>query len=143
MCFQGLLLLFVSFCFLSLDVSAEWTAITRATSFYTSDVSLFTATQRLSRDADPTQPALDTRLTGQGSDGVLETLAQIGDSIQTDWGTTSLDVRGDGYIFYSQTQYSNGNIAAQIKQKFPSKTSLKIGYYLNLNRSGFAGGSTL
>lgn len=127
------ILLIVCFCLLSLDIRAEWTATTRATNYYTTDASLFSATQRLSRDADPTQPALDTRLTGQGSDGVLETLAQIGNSIQTDWGKTSFDVRGDGYVFYRHTRYSNGNIGAQIKQDFSSKTSLMIRYYLNPN----------
>ena len=38
--------------------------------FYTDDVGLFSATRRLSRDGDPTQPAIDTRLT-QGSAACL------------------------------------------------------------------------
>ena len=37
----------------------------RAILFYTDDVGIFSATRRLSRDDDPTQPALDTALTKQ------------------------------------------------------------------------------
>ena len=40
--------------------------------FYTDDVGVFSATRRLSRDGDPTQPAIDTRLTDKGSDVVFE-----------------------------------------------------------------------
>ena len=39
--------------------------------FYTDDVGLFSATRRLSRDGDPTQPAIDTRLTNKGSAAVF------------------------------------------------------------------------
>lgn len=111
--------------------SAEWSTEARATSYYTSDVGLFTASQRLSRDADPTQPAIDTRLTGQGSDGVMETMVQVTDAIESDHGKTTFDVRGDGYIFYDHTHYSNGNVGVQANHVFPSRTSVMIRYYYN------------
>lgn len=110
---------------------ADWSTVARATSYYTNDVGLFTASQRLSRDADPTQPALDTRLTRQGSDGVMETMVQVTDSIESENGKTTLDVRGDGYIFYDHTNYSNGNVGVQASHLFPTKTSLMIRYYYN------------
>ena len=111
--------------------SADWSATTRATTYYTSDVGLFTASQRLSRDADPTQPALDTRLTGQGGGGVMETMAQMTNSSVSDYGKTILDVRGDGYVFYDHTQYSNGNVGIQAKQILPTETSVMLRYYYN------------
>lgn len=117
--------------FRSSSASAEWSTVARATSYYTSDVGLFTASQRLSSDADPTQPALDTRLTGQGSDGVMETMVQVTDAIESDNGKTSFDFRGDGYIFYDHTKYSNGNVGVQASHLFPTKTSLMIRYYYN------------
>lgn len=125
---------------------ADGSSVVRATSYYTSDVGLFTASQRLSRDADPTQPAIDTRLTGQGNDGVMETMIQITDALESRAGKTSFDLRGDGYVFYNHTQYSNGNVGVQASHVFPSKTSLMIRYYYNPNlflgdnierRSGF------
>ena len=81
---------------------AEWSLTTRGTFFYTSDASLFTASQRLSRDADPTQPALDTRLTRQGSDGVFETTAQVTKTLESSLGKTSFDLRGDGFVFFDR-----------------------------------------
>ncbi|MDH5626627.1 MAG: hypothetical protein OEY21_11010, partial [Nitrospira sp.] len=53
----------------------------RAILFYTDDVGIFSATRRMSRDDDPTQPALDTRLTNKGSDVVFEPDMTIGKSV--------------------------------------------------------------
>ena len=50
----------------------EWSATTQGTLFYTDDVGIFSATRRLIRDGDPTQPALDSKLTGQGGDFVFD-----------------------------------------------------------------------
>ena len=36
---------------------ADWSAIAQGTGFYTDDVGIFSATRRLTRDGDPTQPA--------------------------------------------------------------------------------------
>jgi len=113
------------------SVLADWSLTTRGTLYYTSDASLFTASQRLSRDADPTQPALDTRLTGQGSDGVLETMAQVGRTLESSVGTSALDLRGDGYVFFDHADYSNGNVAVQAKHAFPSKTTAMVRFYYN------------
>ena len=116
---------------LSQPAQAEWSLTTRGTFFYTSDASLFTASQRLSRDADPTQPALDTRLTRQGSDGVFETTAQVTKTLESSLGKTSFDLRGDGFVFFDQTRYSNGNLGIQAKQDFPSNTKVMVRYYYN------------
>lgn len=113
--------------------AADWSSVVRATSYYTSDVGLFTASQRLSRDADPTQPAIDRQLTGHGSDGVMETMVQVTDTLASGAGKTSFDLRGDGYVFYNHTQYSNGNVGVQASHLFPSKTSVMIRYYYNPN----------
>lgn len=111
--------------------SADWSTVARATNYYTSDVGLFTASQRLSRDADPTQPARDTRITGQGSDGVMATMVQVTETIESENSKTTFDVRGDGYIFYDRTKYSNGNLGVQAIHIFPTKTSLMVRYYYN------------
>jgi len=51
---------------------AEWTVSAQGTLFYIDDVGLFSATRRLNLHGDPTQPAIDTTLTGKGSDMVFE-----------------------------------------------------------------------
>lgn len=62
---------------------ADWSAQTQGTMFYTDDVGIFSATRRLTRDGDPTQPALDSRLTGQGSDFVFDPQAEVTKSFDT------------------------------------------------------------
>ena len=51
--------------------------------FYTDDVGVFSATRRLTLDGDPTQPALDDRSTGQGSDAVFESMLDVARSFWT------------------------------------------------------------
>ena len=59
--------------------SAEegWSLEGQGILFYTDDVGLFSATRRLSRDGDPTQPAIDSKLTDKGPDMVFEPMANI------------------------------------------------------------------
>ena len=80
------------------EALAETTIEGRALLFYTDDVGIFSATRRLTRDEDPTQPAIDTRLTDKGSDVVFEPDAILRKSFDTRLGTTSLSVRGQGFI---------------------------------------------
>jgi len=112
-------------------VFAEWTLTTRGTLYYTDDVGIFSATRRLTRDADPTQPAIDSRLTGQGSDGVFEPMVKLSKSLESGYGTTTLDLRGDGFIFFDHTQYSNGSLFLQGQQAFTPRTKLLLRYYYN------------
>jgi hypothetical protein len=81
--------------------SAEegWSLEGRGTLFYTDDVGLFSATRRLSRDGDPTQPAIDSELTNQGSDMVFEPMANITRSSKNNLGRLDLNVQGQGYVF--------------------------------------------
>jgi hypothetical protein len=44
----------------------DWSYEGRRIPFYTDDVGLFPATRRLSRDGDPTQPPIDSKLTDKG-----------------------------------------------------------------------------
>ena len=62
---------------------AELEVAGQAILFYTDDIGEFSATRRLSRDGDPTQPAIDSRLTNQGSDVVFEPLLDVANSFTT------------------------------------------------------------
>ena len=67
----------------------EWSATTHGTMFYTDDVGVFSATRRLTLDGDPTQPALDNRLTGRGSDAVFEPMLDVARSFATRYAVAS------------------------------------------------------
>jgi hypothetical protein len=97
--------------------------------FYTDDVGIFSATRRLSRDSDPTQPAIDTRLTNQGSDMVFEPQVDVVNSLNTKYGTTTINIRGQGFIFTDQTRFNQGSLGMQVIQTVTPDTSFRLRYY--------------
>ncbi|MGR8933190.1 MAG: hypothetical protein ACU837_02225 [Gammaproteobacteria bacterium] len=115
--------------FCSGATGADWSLTGRGTLFYTDDVGIFSATRRLTRDGDPTQPALDSRLIGQGSDGVFEPMIKLSKSFSTAYGTTSFDLRGDSFIYFDHTRYNHGTMVMQGQQAFTQKTELLLRYY--------------
>ena len=108
---------------------AETTIEGRALLFYTDDVGIFSATRRLTRDEDPTQPAIDTRLTDKGSDVVFEPDAILRTSFDNRMGTTSLSVRGQGFIYADNPRFNHGTLNVQALQAFSAETRLRFRYY--------------
>ena len=103
----------------------------RGSLYYTDDVAIFSATRRLSLNADPTQPALDDRLMGQGADGVFETALKLSRQFVSDYGTTRLDATGDGFIFMTKTQFTHGTLRLQARHEFTEETALNFTYYFS------------
>jgi hypothetical protein len=56
---------------------AEWTVEGESYLFGTEDAALFSATRRLTKDQDPTQPVIDSELAEQGADAVLEPVHNV------------------------------------------------------------------
>ena len=108
---------------------ADWSAITQVTGFYTDDVGIFSATRRLTRDGDPTQPALDSKLTGQGGDFVFDPVAEVSNSFGNRLGMTTLDLQGSGFIYADHSRYNHGALRFQAKQAFTPETALLLRYY--------------
>lgn len=113
----------------TVPASAELRAQGQAILFYTDDVGIFSATRRLSRDGDPTQPALDTRLTQQGSDVVLEPQLDLSHSYHSAYGTTIFDLRGQGFVFTDHTRYNQASLRAQVVHEFAPETRVRMRYY--------------
>jgi len=97
--------------------------------FYTDDVGVFSATRRLSRDGDPTQPALDNRLTNQGSDVVFEPQLDVAKSFINRYGTTTVDVRGQGFIFTDNQRFNQGSLRVQGVHELTPETRIRLRYY--------------
>jgi hypothetical protein len=110
-------------------VQAEVSVDGRAMLFYTDDVGIFSATRRLSRDGDPTQPALDSRLTDKGSDVVFEPDVTIGKAFISRYGTTTVDARGQGFIFTDDTRFTHGTLRLQAVHAFSPETRFRLRYY--------------
>lgn len=108
---------------------AEWSVDGRGILFWTDDVGIFSATRRLSRNDDPTQPALDTELTGQGSDMVFEPGLIIRKRFGNRLGDTALSLRGQGFVYAVNPEFSHGTLRLDALHAFTPKTRLLLRYY--------------
>jgi hypothetical protein len=102
--------------------------------FYTDDVGLFSATRRLSRDADPTQPAIDSKLTDKGSDVVFEPMVDITRSVTNNLGRLDLNTQGQGFIFTENPEFNHGSLRLQATQAFSSTTRMQARFYYSPNQ---------
>ncbi len=108
---------------------AEVTMQGRGILFYTDDVGIFSATRRLSRDGDPTQPALDSRLTDQGSDVVIEPDLTLATSRVNRWGTLELSGKGQGFIYTDHARFNHGTLRLEALQAFSPETRARLRFY--------------
>jgi hypothetical protein len=116
--------------------SAEegWSFEGQGTLFHTDDVGLFSATRRLGRDDDPTQPAIDSKLTHQGSDVVFEPMAEITRSLTNNIGQLDLNMQGEGFIFTENPEFTHGTLRLQATQALSSTTRLQARFIYTPNQ---------
>ena len=119
---------FVFLIALARPVHAEVGVNGSATLFWTDDIGIFSATRRLSRDGDPTQPALDTRLTDKGSSMVFEPQLTVSDSFTNGLGILHVDLMGQGFIFSEDARFNQGMFRIQAVQSFSPQTRLRLRY---------------
>ena len=125
------LLLPLLMCLLSLPSPsfAEWKIIGESNVYYTDDAALFSATRRLARLQDPTQPVIDGKLANQGDDVVFEPVAQIAKSFSLMGRQTQVGVRGQGFVFTNNTRFSHGSLGVQASHNLTPSTSLILRYF--------------
>jgi len=109
--------------------AAEVTVQGRGILFYTDDVGIFSATRRLTRDGDPTQPAIDSRLANQGSDVVFEPDLTLSMSRGNRWGALTLNAKGQGFIFTDHGRFNHGTLRLEALQAFSPETKLRLRFY--------------
>jgi hypothetical protein len=95
---------------------------------------LFSATRRLSRDGDPTQPAIDSKLTDKGSDVVFEPMADITRSLTNNLGRLDLNVQGQGFVFTENPEFNHGTLRLQATQALSSTTRVQARFYYAPNQ---------
>ena len=116
------------------SAAESWSLEGRGTLFYTDDVGLFSASRRLSRDGDPTQPAIDSKLTDQGSDMVFEPVANVTRSMTNNLGRLDLNVQGQGFIFTENPEFNHGTLRVQAIQDLSSSTRVQARFYYAPNQ---------
>lgn len=136
---QRVVVLFVvlaSLCVEPRPVSAKdgWSFEGRGILFYTDDVGLFSATRRLSQDGDPTQPAIDSKLTNKGSDMVFEPMLIVTRSLTNGLGRLDLSVQGEGFIFTEHPEFNHSTMRLIAIQDLSPKTRVHARYYYAPNQ---------
>lgn len=125
------LLLSLFLCLLSLPSTslAEWEVGGESTFYYTDDAALFSATRRLTRLQDPTQPVIDSKLANQGDDVVLEPVATLAKSFLLMGRHTQVRIRGQGFVFTNNTQFNHGSLGVEATHHLTPSTSLLLRYF--------------
>jgi hypothetical protein len=113
---------------------AEWKLDGQAILFYTDDIGLFSATRRLSRDSDPTQPAIDSQLTNKGSAVVFEPELSVSKAFMNRYGTTTVDIKGQGFIFADNARFNQSSLRVQALHQFNTETRIRVRYYYAPNQ---------
>ena len=113
--------------------AAEWSASATGNLFYTDDVALFSATRRLNLHGDPTQPVLDTSLTGQGSDMVFEPDITVTKSLASQLGRTEFSFRGQAFIYAVDPRFNHGSFGVQALHHIDPATRVRLRYYATPN----------
>lgn len=107
----------------------EWSVTGGSSMFYTDDVALFSATRRLTRNQDPTQPAIDNELANQGDDVAYEPVLQVVTSFGSPGRQTEIGVRGQAFVFVENGRFNHGTLGVDMVQEFSSTTELLFRYY--------------
>lgn len=108
---------------------ADWAVTAGGNLFYTDDVALFSATRRLNLHGDPTQPALDTSLTGKGSDMVFDPDLRVSKMIASSWGKTALSVKAQGFIYALNPRFNQASVGLEALHSFTPDTAIRLRYY--------------
>ncbi|MDR4493954.1 MAG: hypothetical protein R3B74_05970 [Nitrospirales bacterium] len=124
-----LLSLLVDMLFLASSSFAEWKVSGESNVYYTDDAALFSATRRLSRNQDPTQPVIDRKLANQGNDVVFEPVAYISKSFPLMGRHTQLAVRGQGFVFADNSQFNHGSLGVQVNHHLTPSTIFGLRYF--------------
>jgi hypothetical protein len=112
----------------------DWSLEGRGSLFYTDDVGLFSATRRLSRDGDPTQPAIDSKLTDKGSDMIFGPELSITRSQTNNLGRLDLNVQGQGFVFTENPEFNHGTMRLQASQALSPTTRVQARFYYAPNQ---------
>jgi hypothetical protein len=113
---------------LNSPVQADWTVRGAGILFWTDDIGVFSATRRLSRDGDPTQPALDTSLVDKGSSMVFEPQLTVSNSLENRFGILELSIYAQGFIFTEDSRFNQGAMRLQAVQAFSPETRVRLRY---------------
>lgn len=117
---------------------AEWEVRGETNMFYTDDVSIFSASQRLSHREDPTQPVID--ITNGGEDAVFEPEITVEKLLEPSWGELKIALEAQGFIFFDKTEFNHTTLGAEVSQQFQEETLLRFRYhygpdlFLGMNR---------
>jgi len=115
-------------CFSSISTTsnAEWLSGADFSTYYTDNVSLFSATRKLSIEQDPTQPMVDEP--EQRSDFIYEPQAYIKWLTENQLGEFQVAIDAGAYIFQDASDYTHGFFQIELSQALAENTRLEFLY---------------
>jgi hypothetical protein len=120
-------------CAIAPDAAADWSVNAVGDLHYTDDVALFSATRRLDLHGDPTQPVLDSVLTGKGSDMVFEPDLNVAKSFASQWGRTEVSVRGQAFVYTINPRFNHASVGIQALHEITPDTKIRVRFYSTPN----------
>lgn len=124
--FKTRLFLLIYFSILSSASNAEWHTGADFSTYYTDNVSLFSATRRLSVEEDPTQPIVDEP--EQRSDFIYEPQAYIKWLTKNQLGELQVSFDAGAYVFQDASEYTHGFFQLEVSQTLAENTRLELIY---------------
>ncbi len=106
--------------------NSDWSGSTEMKFFYTDYVGLFSVTNRLSLDEDPTQPIIDEP--EKKSDFIYEPTATLTWRHDNLLGQQKISLEAGGLIFQQNSEYSHAFITLEAEQEITEDTLVKTIY---------------
>jgi hypothetical protein len=107
---------------------AKWEFKADNAGYYTDDVALFSATRRLSLKEDPTQPNIDAKEIGIGSDFIYEPSLEGEWHTQNSLGEMRFEFDAGGYVFTEHSNFTHSLFDFELAQSLPTNTTLSLHY---------------
>ena len=108
---------------------AKWEIQGEGYLFGTEDAALFSATRRLTKDQDPTQPVIDAEVAEQGPDSVFEPMLRIRKLFPLFGRDSEVKIRGQGFIFMVNPRFNHATLGIDGRHKLTQHTNILIRYY--------------
>jgi len=111
-----------------LAVAADWQASVESYFHFTTDVSQFSASRRLSHDQDPTQPLIESEFANKQDDFVYEPDIEISNTFGTPWGEGDIGIKAEGLIFTENPRFTHPLVGIHFIHELPLDSRLILRY---------------
>ncbi len=111
-----------------LTAMAEWRASIENYFFFTTDVSQFSASRRLSHDQDPTQPLIESEFADKREDFIYQPELELLNDFDTPLGAGQIGLKAEGLIFTEESRFTHPLVGVHYIHQLPLDNRLILRY---------------